>query len=75
MKRKISAIDPAAIVHEIAALRAATPVGLTSRWRALYGTEPPSRISRDLLIRALAYRIQENSLGGLKPSTHRLLAS
>ena len=32
------------------------------------------RISRDLLIRALAYRIQEQSLGGLKPSTRRLLA-
>src|SRR5271165_5928794 len=34
----------------------------------------PRRISRDLLIRALAYRIQEQALGGLKPSTRRLLA-
>jgi len=40
---------------------------------ALYGTEAPRRISRDLLIRALAYRIQEKALGGLKPSTRRLL--
>jgi len=42
--------------------------------RQLYGTEPPRRISRDLLIRALAYRMQEQVLGGLKPSTRRLLA-
>ena len=40
----------------------------------LYGTEPPPRISRDLLTRAVAYRIQEKALGGLKPSTRRLLA-
>ena len=40
----------------------------------LYGTEPPPRISRDLLTRAVAYRIQEEALGGLRPSTRRLLA-
>ena len=55
-------------------LRQATPADLKERWRALYGTEPPRRISRDLLMRALAYRIQEQALGGLKPSTRRLLA-
>jgi hypothetical protein len=60
-------------VHEIAALGRATPTGLKERWRTLYRTEPPPRISRDLLIRALAYRIQERALGGLKPSTRRLL--
>ena len=62
------------MAHEIAALRQATPADLKERWRALYRTEPPRRISRDLLIRALAYRIQEKALGGLKPSTRRLLA-
>jgi hypothetical protein len=30
---------------------------------------------RLLLIRAIAYRMQERALGGLKPSTRRLLAS
>jgi len=62
------------VAHEIAALRQATPADLRKRWRALYCTEPPRRISRDLLVRALAYRIQEKALGGLKPSTRRLLA-
>jgi hypothetical protein len=73
MKSKISATTPKILADEIAALSEATPADLKSRWRALYGTEPPPRISRDLLIRALAYRIQEQVLGGLKPSTRRLL--
>ena len=33
----------------------------------LYGTEPPPRISRDLLTRAVAYRIQEG--GARRPET------
>jgi hypothetical protein len=72
MKRKIS-VSPSALVHEIEELREDTSDNLKQRWRALYGTEAPRRISRDLLIRALAYRIQEKALGGLKPSTRRLL--
>ncbi len=73
MKRKI-AIAPSAVDREIAALQEATSANLKQRWWALYGSEAPRRISRDLLIRALAYRIQEKALGGLKPSTRRLLA-
>ena len=42
-------------------------------WRSLYGTEPPKRIDRSLLILAIAYRMQENAFGGLKASTRRLL--
>src|SRR5271155_1546465 len=72
MKRKISA-SPSALVREIDELQEATSANLKQRWRALYRTEPPRRISRDLLVRALAYRIQEKALGGLKPSTRRLL--
>jgi len=73
MKRKAS-ITRSALVREIERLKEATPSDLKERWRTLYGGEPPGRISRDLLVRALAYRIQEQALGGLKPSTRRLLA-
>ena len=73
MKRKLST-SPSALVREIEELQEATSANLKQRWHALYGTEAPRRISRDLLIRALAYRIQEKALGGLKPSTRRLLA-
>jgi hypothetical protein len=73
MKDKVP-VNTSALVHEIAALGQATAANLRERWRVLYRTEPPPRISRDLLIRALAHRIQERALGGLKPSTRRLLA-
>jgi hypothetical protein len=61
MKSKITSTT-SALVREIAGLGQATPADLKKRWRVLYRTEPPRRISRDLLIRALAYRIQERTL-------------
>ena len=39
----------------------------------LYRTEAPVRIGQILLLQAVAYRLQEKALGGLKPSTRRLL--
>ena len=74
MKSKISEGNRATLASEIATLAEATLADLKRRWRELYGTEPPPRISRDLLTRAIAYRIQEEALGGLRPSTRRLLA-
>ncbi len=61
------------ISAEIAALASLDIKNLKSRWRALYDTEPPSRISRGLLTRALAYRLQEKEFGGLDSKTRRLL--
>jgi hypothetical protein len=46
---------------------------LKERWRSLYGTEPPGKIHRYLLIQAIAYRVQQNLLGALKPSVRRHL--
>ncbi len=45
---------------------------LRDEWRRLYGAPPP-RISRDLLIRGLAYKLQEHVHGGLSKSTQRRL--
>jgi hypothetical protein len=47
---------------------------LRQEWRRLYRAEPP-RLSRDLMMRALAYRIQEIAFGGLSKSTLRRLAT
>jgi len=58
---------------EINATQSETTFQLRQRWKALYGTEPPPRASRDLLMRAVAYRLQERVLGGLSASTRRLL--
>ena len=58
---------------EIAALESLSTAQLRERWKDLYGTEPPPRASRDFLMRAGAYRIQERVLGGLSVTTRRLL--
>jgi len=61
------------ISAEIAALASLDLKDLKSRWRELYDTEAPPRISRELLTRAIAYRLQEREFGGLEPATRRLL--
>ena len=45
---------------------------LRREWRRLYHRDPP-RISRDLLIRGIGYRLQEIEHGGLGKSTRRKL--
>jgi DUF2924 family protein len=74
VKSSFSAGNSESLTGEIVALAGASRADLASRWRALYETEPPRRISRELLKRALDYRLQELALGGLKPATRRLLA-
>jgi hypothetical protein len=49
----------------IAALDALTTADLRIEWRKLYRATPPTRLSRDLLIRGIAYRLQEEAHGGL----------
>jgi hypothetical protein len=49
------------------------PEELDETWRALFGSERPRRVCVDLLIKALGYRLQEKTIGGLKPSTRRQL--
>jgi len=39
----------------------------------LHQTPPPKRLSRDLLLRGIAYKLQENALGGLSKATLRKL--
>ena len=46
---------------------------LRQQWRALYKSEPSPHLSRELLLRAVAYRMQEVALGGLRPERQRQL--
>lgn len=62
-----------ALTQKISALHGLTAQQLRDEWRRLYRGQPP-RLSRDLLIRTLAYRIQELAHGGLSKSTQRKLA-
>jgi hypothetical protein len=70
MKRRDSAEG---LASALASLPSLDRDALKEHWCKLYGREPPANVSRALLIRAVAYRMQENALGGLKPQTRRLL--
>ncbi len=65
--------SPETIRLRLASLKACSISELKQQWRTLYNCAPPHRISRELVTRAVAYRIQEQVHGGLKPSTRRLL--
>ena len=57
----------------IALLNELTAQQLRDEWRRLHRGQPP-RLSRDLLIRTIAYRMQELAYGGLSKATQRKLA-
>lgn len=62
------------VARRLEALCDLTPDELRKEWRRLYRSQPP-RLSRDLLVRATAYRIQELRYGGLSKTTRRKLAA
>jgi hypothetical protein len=65
--------DPAALEAEIAHLRSLTLDALRRRWRAMFGRTPPAGLSKDLLGRMIAWRMQEQAFGGLDRESLRFL--
>ena len=61
------------IREALARLPTASRAELSGEWLRLYRSEPPARLGRDLLIAAIAYRLQEQALGGLRPESQRRL--
>ena len=61
------------LAREITRLQALDVPALRQRWTALVGADPSPRLGRALLLRAIAYRLQEKAFAGLKPSTQRVL--
>ncbi len=55
------------------ALEAATREDLLKEWRRLYKSEPPRYASRDFLVRAISYALQERELGCLPAFARRAL--
>jgi len=69
-KRLVGPASPAELSQELAALNDLTAPQLRAEWRRLYSGQPP-RLSRDLLVRSIAYRVQELVRGGLSKATRR----
>ena len=69
--------EPAAdaLSQEIARL-SDLPIGdLRARWRTVFRRAPPPTLSRNLLFRTLAYRLQADRFGDLDAETRRVLDS
>ena len=47
---------------------------LRAEWRRLYRAQAPKRVSRDLLMLGVAWKVQERAFGGLGAATKRRLA-
>jgi len=71
MARRLS--DPGAIKAEVAQVRSLGIAALRTRWRAMFGGMPPVGLTRDLIARMIAYRIQEEAFGGLENDAVRFL--
>src|SRR5579864_2210902 len=69
-----SVTDVAAIAAEIVRIRALSPDALERRWRAVFGRKPFAGLSRELLGRMIAMRIQEQAFGGLDRDSVAFLA-
>ena len=66
------AIEDATACREALACLPELDLGeLRQRWRALYKGDASLHLSRELLVRAVAYRMPEAALGGLRPQRQR----
>jgi Protein of unknown function (DUF2924) len=61
------------IASRLRALPALTTLQLREEWNRVFGRPAPSNLRRELIIRILGYRIQEQVFGGFSAATrHRL---
>ncbi len=65
---------PEALARQLAELDSASTAELRARWERAHKHPAPKRASRDLLLRLVAYHLQEQAEGGLSKATRRRLA-
>src|SRR5262245_11754604 len=65
--------DERALEIEIARLRDLELPELRAVWQKHYGSIAPKTVRRKILILSIAWRIQADVLGGLKPATRKQL--
>src|SRR5271155_5740064 len=65
--------DPKKLLEQLNQLGELNPEELREHWQILFGADPPVKLRSSLMVQAIAYRLQEQAFGGLKPVTLRLL--
>jgi len=66
-------VDAAAIEAKVDQVRSLGTDALRQRWRLMFGAIPPKGLTRDIIARMIAYRIQEEAFGGLDREMVKLL--
>jgi len=72
-KRAAQSLSPEAIAAEIERVSGLSPKDLNAVWAAEFGHDPPRGLWPDLMVRVLAWRMQEKAFGGHDKATRRLL--
>lgn len=63
------------IAEEIGAFSSLNLLDLRQKWREAFGKPPPSTLTQDLMVRQLAWHLQEEAFGGHDRQTLTLLDS
>jgi hypothetical protein len=66
-------VDPAAIEAEVDHIRSLGIDALRKRWRVMFEKTPPVGLTKDIMARMIAYRIQQEAFGGLDREAVKLL--
>ena len=72
-KKAAQSVPPEAVSAEISRLVGLPLKELKAAWAAEFRREPPKGLWRDLLLRTLAWRLQEKAIGGHDKATLKLL--
>ncbi len=72
--RRSGASSEDAVAVKLQALAEMNYDALRAEWRRLYRAPPPKRVSRDLLMLGIGWKVQERAYGGLGAATKRRLA-
>jgi hypothetical protein len=64
---------PDSLSTQIESLASMSKDALGALWRQLFQSAPPYQLRRQLMVRILAYRIQEQAFRGLSPGARRRL--
>jgi len=65
--------EAAAVEAEVDRIWSLGIAALRARWRLMFGGSPPARLSKNIIKRLMAYRIQEDAFGGLDREMKKLL--
>jgi len=66
-------VDAASIEAEVDHVRSLGIDALRKRWRLMFGATPPKGLTKDIIARMIACRIQGEAFGGLDRETVKLL--